>query len=348
MQQNGVPWVLKKDGSICRSNLKPPTRQPHLPGLRGMVKIAPDGTITRFDKGGRGIAFDAKGNLFAANGTDILKFAPGETKAAVYESGLDRAWALTVDPQGNVLFTEFRNIKDEPADKPDRKDGATYKLSPDHVKTIFDEHTPYAYGLATDAKGDIYLAGYGNGGDIYKYAIAGPCVTKSKLATIPFAHDPAVDAHGNVFVNGVRVLDPKKPWMIKGSDGQYHRDPANSQAGIFEIPKSGGEPRLFVALDGQRHPVGLAFEANGDLYSADYNDGRDYMGVIYRHAPDGTCTVFASGLNQPMWLAFEPDPTISAGQGTMQNRGSQSDAGDASPLPRPGLQGHRRVREGQG
>ena len=65
--------------------------------------------------------------------------------------------------------------------------------------------------------------------------------------------------------------------------------------------------------------MGLAFEANGDLYSADYNDGRDYMGVIYRYAPDGTRTVFASGLNQPMWLAFEPDPTISAGQGRVQN-----------------------------
>ncbi len=305
MQQNGIPWVLRKDGSIFRSSLKPATHNLVCSGVRGMVKITPDGNIIHYDVGGTdGIAFDSTGNLFVSHYTDILKFAPGATKGSVYETGLDRAWALAVDARGNVFYSEFRNIKDEPKDKPDRKDGAIYMLTPDKKKITIDATRPYVYGMKTDAQGDLYLGGFG---DVCKYTMSGTTGVKSKIAFAGgWTRDLAFDATGNIYVNGELIMDPKQQVAIKDSAGNWNPNWANVIIGVVEIPKDGGPPRLFSARDDLTHPVGLAFDVDGDIYSADYNDGRDYNGVIYRYTPDGAYTVYASGFPQAMWLAFEP------------------------------------------
>ena len=306
MQQYGIPWVLRKDGSIFRSSLKPATHNLVCSGVRGMVKVTPDGNIIHYDLGGTdGIAFDSQGNLFVSHYTDILKVAPGETKGTVYQAGLDRAWALAVDARGNVFYSEFRNIKDEPKDKPDRKDGAIYMLTPEKVKYTIDAHRPYAYGLKTDAQGNLYLGGFGN---ICKYTMTGTTGVSSIIAYAGgWTRDLAFDAQGNIFVNGELIMDPKQPNAIKDSTGNWNPNWANVLIGIIEIPKDGGSPRLFSARDDLSHPVGLAFDEDGDLYSADYNDGKDYNGVIYRYTPDGSYSVYASGFPQAMWLAFEPE-----------------------------------------
>jgi hypothetical protein len=54
-------------------------------------------------------------------------------------------------------------------------------------------------------------------------------------------------------------------------------------------------------------PVGLAFNNVGDLFEADSGSGD-----IYKFAPDGTRTTFASGPNDPVALAFQPVPEPSA------------------------------------
>jgi hypothetical protein len=55
------------------------------------------------------------------------------------------------------------------------------------------------------------------------------------------------------------------------------------------------------------NPDGLAFNNAGDLFVADSSSGN-----IYEFTPDGVRNSFASGLEQPYGLAFEPVPEPSA------------------------------------
>ncbi|MFN4011321.1 MAG: NHL repeat-containing protein [Pannonibacter sp.] len=57
--------------------------------------------------------------------------------------------------------------------------------------------------------------------------------------------------------------------------------------------------------DGFSSPVGMAFDAAGHLYVAEWGAGR-----VSRIAPDGTRTTFADGLSGPSGLAIGPDGAI--------------------------------------
>ena len=48
-----------------------------------------------------------------------------------------------------------------------------------------------------------------------------------------------------------------------------------------------------------------ASAAPGDIFVADYGSGSDGSGIIYKYAPDGTPTIFATGLFAPEGLAFD-------------------------------------------
>jgi mannan endo-1,4-beta-mannosidase len=308
IQRNGTPWILKQDGSIYHLSLRPPTQTLLYSGLRGGFKIAPDGAISYFYPGGcGGLAFDAKGNLFMTAGDKILKFPPGQAEHSVFASGLDRAHALTLDPAGNVYFSEWRKLEDEPKDKPDRKDGEIYKITPTGEKTVFVSPAKYAYGLSSDPQGNIYHNDYGLTNNIYRYQ-GGNAQKKQTFGPVIFGRHTAIDQRGNMFASGMIVLDPKKPNSVKVGENKWVRDKANTRAGVFKISPEGGTPELFSSSDDyvDGHVTGLAFDSAGVLYSADYHDQADYRGVIFRYAPDGSRILFASGLVQPMWIAFEP------------------------------------------
>ena len=192
-------------------------------------------------------------------------------------------------------------------------------LTPEKVLRVVDPDSPRVYGLVCDAQDNLYNSGFSHGGDIYKYTNVGATVTSSV-----YGHDQirwnralACDAQGNLFANGIRLIDPRKPDVKKGPDGQWHLDRTNVQCGIFRIPKGGGQATLVVSLDDREesHPVGVVCADNGDIFSADYYISKDCPGVIYRNSPDGTYTIFASRLVSPMWLVMEPDPVVSAKQG---------------------------------
>ena len=67
---------------------------------------------------------------------------------------------------------------------------------------------------------------------------------------------------------------------------------------------------LFVALAPLIFAIGAltANGAPGDLYEADYNSGK-----IYKFAPDGTQSTFATGLIGPRGLAFDSAGNLFAG-----------------------------------
>lgn len=65
--------------------------------------------------------------------------------------------------------------------------------------------------------------------------------------------------------------------------------------------------RLYLLVrSGLEHPIALAFDNDGNLFVAeDCVDGPD---SIYKFNPDGSKTLFATGLNRPTALALLPFP----------------------------------------
>lgn len=58
-----------------------------------------------------------------------------------------------------------------------------------------------------------------------------------------------------------------------------------------------------MVASGMFGPTSLAFDTEGNLYVTDTWNGR-----ILEYSPDGTESTFASGLNLPTFLAFQPIP----------------------------------------
>ena len=64
----------------------------------------------------------------------------------------------------------------------------------------------------------------------------------------------------------------------------------------------GGAASVFAST-GLNFPTGLAFDASGNLYAANIGSS---LNTIERFTPGGAASVFATGLNGPLFLAFEP------------------------------------------
>jgi Tectonin domain len=335
MQPNGIPWILKQDGSIYVSSLKPPSGNLFCTGFGGGYQITPAGDIKKFFEGGcNQAAFDPAGNLFLAVNkwspaksiAQILKFSPGQQSPTIIfdgeKDGIDNVYSVAVDFQGNLIFANWYAKSDRPkaapADRPYYRRGIIFMLAPDKTLRVIDPDAERAYGLKCDRHGNLYNSGYGHSGDIYQYAIRGTNVTARVFGHVRWNRANDVDAEGNLFANGYMLIDPKKPDVIKGADGNWMTDPGNVLTGVIEIPKDGGPQRLVVpeADRAECHPVGVACDPNGDIYLADYFISPLNPGVIYRCSRDGTFTVFATGLRQPMWLVMEPNASSStAGTG---------------------------------
>jgi hypothetical protein len=80
------------------------------------------------------------------------------------------------------------------------------------------------------------------------------------------------------------------------------------QNGILKHSFTNGMTTTFANGGLLNGAVGLAFDASGNLFVANQNN------TIARFSPDGTGAVFAAtGLANPMYLAFDPVPEPSTG-----------------------------------
>ncbi|MGO9243293.1 MAG: NHL repeat-containing protein [Verrucomicrobiia bacterium] len=83
---------------------------------------------------------------------------------------------------------------------------------------------------------------------------------------------------------------------------------------ILEIAPGETGTFTFFALFGVDNPYGLAFNGEGNLFSANY-----YSGNIYEFTPSGTRSTFASGLNYPVGLAFDTNGDLFESDGGSGN-----------------------------
>ena len=270
-------------------------------GKGRIYKIAPDGEATVYANGVPSptqIVFDEHGTLFVAGGDSIWQITPtpdgtpatkenGHVRAFV--SGLHHAWALTRDLEGNFWVSEYyvRRILDEdgqPYDPPRFEPGELCKIAPDGTKTTVDSPLQWPYGLTTGPDGNVYLAQLGNGFNIYRYTPDGQRTLVAKgihwLRNVEFGPDGLLYALGG---KGISTA------TADGTVSEFCNWKEDGFRGI--------------------HQVGLAFDANGTLYStgcAEKPRTEDSTGYVYQHGPEGKHRLLAKVGIQPFYLAFYP------------------------------------------
>jgi len=102
--------------------------------------------------------------------------------------------------------------------------------------------------------------------------------------------NPAVDAHGNVYVTFSGRRGQKVPISL------YKIDPQ----GVIK-----------PFLSDLMNPTGLAFDSNGDLHVSSRSEG-----VVYRVTPDSRKTRFAEGMGIATGIAFDADENLYVGDRT--------------------------------
>jgi sugar lactone lactonase YvrE len=279
----------------------------------GNLYFAESGHIRKIDKNGRitsltnygvdGLAADSGGTLYYNRGNAVYKLAPGATADTLIAGDANNKGFL--GDGGPALSARFQGQLYLAVDRSgnvfvgDRGNARVRKISNGIVTTI---------------------AGNGN----YRYSGEGVLALTAPLG-LPYGM--AIDKEGSVYFserNGYRVRKVK--------DGILTTFAGNGTVGF----SGDGGPATQATINS---PQGLAFDAAGNLYIADRDNGR-----IRKISPFGLITTFASGIGNPIALAFDAsgnllvarssccveriDPTGKSHASRVQARGQTAATGD--------------------
>ena len=249
-----------------------------------------------------GLAFDTAGDLFVANYTDtggsIVEFAAGAAPgtfgpaSSFTDPSLRGPEDLTFDANGDLFAANFQG-------------NTLTEFSAGSTPGTFGPPSTITGGVNTpvcaafDANGDLFVSNQ-NSNSLTKF-LAGPTPgTFGAASTITGSglsgpQGLVFDTHGDLFVANV-------------SGG------INQSGTITEFP-AGAAPGVFgpaVTLTGGLYgPVGLAFDARGDLYVANNYDGtiRKFVAIPGQNGALGTfgpAQTVETGLSGAIALAFGP------------------------------------------
>lgn len=251
---------------------------------------APDGTATIFASGllrPRGLAFDGFGNLLVAtldtatlfdDRGRVLKFAPDGT-VTTFATGLDSPEGLAFDGAGNLYVVSGQVVGRG------GRTGRVTKITPGGVMSLFAILDPTTFhqnfGIAIDERNNLFVAD-NQQQTIYRITPDRQFSTAGAISTFVSLPSPiglAFDGAGNLYAS-----DGGPDVGVPGS--------------ITKIAPDGTQTLVVSGLGGLR---GLAFGPNGNLFAAGHDNN-----VVYKITPGGSVSIFASGLNVPQYLAFEP------------------------------------------
>jgi sugar lactone lactonase YvrE len=260
-------------------------------GVGAIYQYTPAGVQTTLASGlsrPRGLAFDSAGNLLVATNfcdaichARILKIAPDgahDVFATLPNSFFGQG--LVIDQSDNVFVVAINQRSSR---------SIIYRFTSDRVPRPFAILEGQSFGLAVDGVGNLFAAGTSDQ-TIYKFArdgtrsiFAGPEVFTNVGEPIGLAFD----ALGNLFVSTSRF-------------------PFNDDK-ILKFSPSAIQSTFATRLNS---PRGLAFDSEGNLFVAEI--AFFASGDILKFTPDGTRTVFASGIGGqkggggPEYLAIQP------------------------------------------
>ena len=245
-------------------------------------------------------AHSAPGDLYVADtGTGTIYKSSSEGTKSIFASGLAGPTGLPFDRAGNLFVATG--------------DGKILKISPDRLRSTFASGLSMPGALAFDGAGNLFVTeSFGDVGNILKFTPAGEKSTFSALGNLQGSL--AFDTSGNLFVatggptdldGGIMRITPNGgrdefsyfggPAMAFDSAGSFYFTDSDR---ILKVPAADGDP---VFISGIRGVSALAFDGSGNLFATQPEAGK-----VVKIAPSGSRIVFASDLNHPLYLAFEP------------------------------------------
>lgn len=253
------------------------------PNNPGIYEFAPNGTRSTFAQyptvnGPCGLAFDSAGNLFEADSRSGNIYEFTPGGArSTFASGAGHSYGLN-----GLAFNSAGSLF-----LADGWDGNIYEFTPGEVRSTFASGLNGPYGLAFNTAGDLFVSDQ-YGGNIYKFTTGG---SRSTFASgLKYPTGLAFDSAGNLFASQGSTTYP------------------NGSGSITKFMLNGGSVTFPSGALGNL-PYGLAFDSAGNLFLASAD--------ILKFTPDGTQSIFASGMDSPQFLAFQgmtlpvPEPSTS-------------------------------------
>jgi sugar lactone lactonase YvrE len=218
-----------------------------------------------------GLAFDAGGNLYAAQqqvgGPVNIYGHDGTALGALPGAGLQGPTGMTFDNAGNLYVANFYT-------------SSIRKFSPNgtDLGTFASLGFMEPLGIVLDHDGNLFVADASYG--IRKFSPTGDYLGVFPAGGLNFPYGLAIDANNNLYVSEYIGNDIRK----FSTDGQ--------DLGIF-------------ANSGLQNPYGMAFDGEGNLFVAN-----EYGHNIREFSPTGVdLGVFAdTGAALPSFIAFAPVP----------------------------------------
>ena len=267
-----------------------------------------------------GVAVDSSGTVYVADNSNdtivVETYSNGIYTQGTLASGLIGPTAVAVDASGNVYIADGGNNR---VLKETLSNGS-------YIESTIGAALSNPYGVAVDADGNVYISdagtGYGNG-RLLKETLSGGSYTQNVIANFVQPFGISVDGSGNVYVADRGANKVFKETLSDGSylqsmitsnviaphhvitDGQgnaYIADAFNHRV-LLEAWNSGSgtySESIFATMD---TPMGLEFDANGDLWVADYGIG---IVVLQRSLPDfGAVNARSTSENSRITFAFD-------------------------------------------
>jgi sugar lactone lactonase YvrE len=236
--------------------------------------VAANGTISTFVTGQpypEGLAIDASGNVYVANGgvpgTTISKITPG-AGVSTFAAGLNAPEDLAFDSSGNLCVTVMGAY---PAPE------AIDKIAPDGTVSPFvtaAQGVSFGY-LACDNSGNLYTVNAAQNNAILKITPGGTVSTLT--AGVGPVGGLACDPSGNLYV---------------------------TSSSIYQITASGAVS-TFVTSPTGLYSSSLASDGFGDLYT--FAPGGAHASIV-EITPTGTISTIATGLSSPQYIVVAPTP----------------------------------------